>query len=230
MLTGTNRPARSRAARVPPSGDRETRARLLDAAARLFAERGFTRVTVRDICRRARANVAAVNYHFGGKVGLYTAVMESAISTMRGTTEAAQAAGEGLPADERLRAYVRIFVQRVMSLGRDTSIHQLMMREIADPTPALDMVAEQVIKPRMAYLCSTIGELTGLAPGDPRVVRCAISVLSQFHALVWAQVLPGPSASPTAAAEALEALADHIARFSIAGAKGIRTSELGLDD
>ena len=45
-------------------------------AARLFADRGFAPVTVRDICRRARANVAAVNYHFGGKHGLYTAVMQ----------------------------------------------------------------------------------------------------------------------------------------------------------
>ena len=65
-------------------------------AARLFAERGFARVTVRDICRKARANVAAVNYHFGGKHGLYTARRCSRrLTTMQATTEAARAAGEG---------------------------------------------------------------------------------------------------------------------------------------
>ena len=68
--------------------DQETRARLLNAAARLFAERGFAKVTVRDICKKARANVAAVNYHFGGKDGLYRAVMRMAIETMQATTEA----------------------------------------------------------------------------------------------------------------------------------------------
>ena len=44
-----------------PIGDQETRQRLLDAAARLFAEHGFEKVTVRDICKEAGANVAAVN-------------------------------------------------------------------------------------------------------------------------------------------------------------------------
>jgi len=50
--------------------DLETRGRVLNAAARLFAEHGFATVTVRDICNKAGANVAAVNYHFGGKDGL----------------------------------------------------------------------------------------------------------------------------------------------------------------
>jgi AcrR family transcriptional regulator len=52
-----------------------TRERLLTAAAALFAEHGFRRVTVRDICEEASANVAAVNYHFGDKQGLYREVV-----------------------------------------------------------------------------------------------------------------------------------------------------------
>jgi AcrR family transcriptional regulator len=181
-------------------------------------------VTVRDICRKARANVAAVNYHFGGKHGLYTAVMQSAIGVMHATTEAARAAGDGLPAEERLRAYVSVFVQRLMGSGRDTRIHQLMMREIADPTPALDMVAEQVLKPRMAYLCGTIGEFVGRAPSDPHVVRCALSVQSQFHALLWNPVLPKMAAGMKTASERPDAIAEHITHFSIGGVRGFRKS------
>src|SRR5207247_5047290 len=71
-------------------GDPETRERLLRAAERLFADRGFKDVTVRDICRAARANVAAVNYHFGDKLGLYREVMQTAIDGMRGTNDAAR--------------------------------------------------------------------------------------------------------------------------------------------
>ena len=59
--------------------DRETRERLLQVAKQLFADRGFRNVTVREICRDAHANVAAVNYHFGDKLGLYRAVLQSAI-------------------------------------------------------------------------------------------------------------------------------------------------------
>src|SRR3954463_7032850 len=104
--------------------DLETRARLLNAAARLFADRGFAKVTVRDICRKARANVAAVNYHFGGKVGLYHEVLQSAVRTMQGTTEAARDAGAGLPPEQQLRAYVEVFLQRVVGGGHDGWIHQ----------------------------------------------------------------------------------------------------------
>ena len=46
--------------------------------------------------RRAAANNAAVNYHFGGKHGLYVAVMNAAINTMQATTAAAREAGAGL--------------------------------------------------------------------------------------------------------------------------------------
>jgi AcrR family transcriptional regulator len=197
---------------------------VLNAAARLFADRGFARVTVREICRKARANVAAVNYHFGGKQGLYTAVMQSAIGVMQSTTEAARDAGAGRTAEEQLRAYITVFVQRLTGSGRDTWIHQLMMREIADPTPALDMVVEQVLKPRMTYLCGAIGELVGRPPGDSRVVRCALSVQSQFHALLWNQVLPKVAAGVETTPETLDAIAEHITRFSLGGVRGFQRS------
>ena len=158
--------------------DLETRQRLIEVAARLFAERGFSKVTVREICRSARANVAAINYHFGGKQGLYDDIVRSAITTMHRTTEAIQQAGEGKPADEQLRIFVRIFLTRVVQ-ARDGWIHQLMARELNDPTPALDLVVTQVVRPRMAYLASVIAVLIGCRPNDSRVERSVMSVQAQ---------------------------------------------------
>src|SRR5271167_3458241 len=60
----------------------ETRRRLLNVGAELFAEHGFNHVTVREICQAAGANVAAVNYHFRDKLGLYKEVVETAAEAM----------------------------------------------------------------------------------------------------------------------------------------------------
>jgi AcrR family transcriptional regulator len=45
----------------------QTRKAILDAAERLYADRGFAEVTLRDIVAAAGVNLAAVNYHFGSK-------------------------------------------------------------------------------------------------------------------------------------------------------------------
>jgi AcrR family transcriptional regulator len=206
------------------SDDRETHERLLNAATDLFAARGFAKVTVRDICRTARANVAAVNYHFGGKAGLYDAVLRMAIRIMQGTTEAARQAGENRSPEQQLEAYVTIFLQRVAAHSRDSWIHQLMMRELSDPTHALDLVAEEVIQPRLAYLTSIIIKLLGCAEDDPRVARCLLSVNGQVLALLDHPVAARLRFGPTPAPEGIDELARHITCFSLAGIRAIAST------
>ena len=96
---------------LTPITDQETRQRLLDAAERLFAERGFNKVSVRDICREAGANVAAVNYYFRDKWGLYREVLQVIIDYSKRTRELAHDASEGKPPEERLRHYIRVFLE-----------------------------------------------------------------------------------------------------------------------
>lgn len=60
----------------------DTKQALLDAAEQLFAERGFAASSMRDITTRARVNLAAANYHFGGKRGLMHAVLERRITPL----------------------------------------------------------------------------------------------------------------------------------------------------
>ena len=207
--------------------DRETRERLLAAAERLFAERGFKKVTVREICRAARANVAAVNYHFGDKLGLYREVLKSAIGAIRATTDQARLAGEGQTAEEQLRRFIVIFLQRVLA-PRSEPIHRLLAREVSDPTPALDDVVEQAIRPRIELLSRVIGDIIGCDPDDLRVLRCVGSIQAQslvFRPNPIAARL-GLSIDPTPAL--IDEAARHIAEFSIGGVRAIGQSDVGV--
>ncbi len=76
----TRRPAPRTKPRPGPApraeGKPKTRDLILDTAERLFAERGFFGVSVRDITDAAETRLASVNYHFGTKDDLFKAVVE----------------------------------------------------------------------------------------------------------------------------------------------------------
>jgi AcrR family transcriptional regulator len=201
--------------------ERETRARLLAEAARLFADRGFKGVTVREICRAAGANVAAINYHFGDKAGLYLEVLRPAVKAMRESTERARAAGEGRPPEEQLRLAIVAFLQLAQSPD-SMVVHRLIQWEMREPTPALDLFVEEGVRPRMEHLSEIVAGMIGTSPSDKRVRRCVGSIQSQML-----MVLPNPVAErlgtrgkpPTATVP--PALVRHIVAFSIAGIRAI---------
>ena len=200
--------------------DPRTRARLLKAAGRLFSERGFKKVTVREICRAAKANVAAVNYYFGDKLALYREVLHSAIDGMRATNERARDEGHGLSSEEQLRLYLRIFLTRVLSPGNE-DIHRLITREVNDPTPAFDDLVEQGLRPRIEYLSGLVADIMKCDRSDPRVLRCVGSIQSQAFTYLKNPVAVrlGFTFKPTP--EFVEKAAAHIATFSIAGIRAV---------
>jgi AcrR family transcriptional regulator len=62
--------------------DSATASRILDSAIELFAERGFSDVTVRDIAERAEANPAAISYYFGAKEQLIRHAIRSVVAPL----------------------------------------------------------------------------------------------------------------------------------------------------
>jgi TetR/AcrR family transcriptional regulator len=88
-----------------------TRAALLAGAAPLFAERGYSGTTLEAIAEAAGANKALVRYHFGGKQGLYSAVLLEALTEARRLMESVDASKA--PPDERLGLFVDAFAELV---------------------------------------------------------------------------------------------------------------------
>jgi len=201
----------------------------VEAASRLFGREGFRQVTVRDICQAAKANVAAVNYYFGDKMGLYMEVVDRAIAVMRGTTVAAQEGSQGLSPAEKLRHYIRTYLSALMqSPDATTWIHGIMNQEMNEPTKAAAKIAREAIRPRVEFLGGILAGILRCDVSDPRIPRCAVAV--QSHCL-WYGRQPQTSVFrraafpewPEEATTRLEGLADFIAEFSLAGVEAQRS-------
>ncbi|MBI3480290.1 MAG: TetR/AcrR family transcriptional regulator [Nitrosomonadales bacterium] len=88
------------------SASEQTRQRLLDAARVVFSQNSFQGATVREICRLAETNVAAVNYHFGSKDGLLAEALNfnSLAALLKANVHA-----DACP-KKRLRLFLRDFI------------------------------------------------------------------------------------------------------------------------
>lgn len=210
----------------PSSGAHQnTRERLLKAAGEIFARHGFRAATVREIALRAKANVAAVNYHFGDKKKLYAAVLKYAHNSATQKYHADQIPGDGITPQEQLHAFVQTFLLRILDEGRPAWHGKLMMREIFEPTEILDEMIEETIRPLYERLSAIIRQLIGEKAATQLVQRCTLSVIGQcvhyYHARPVIARLTKHKLGPSD----IEKLADHITQFSLAAIAGLAAKE-----
>src|SRR5262245_47786235 len=148
-------------------GGRGTRGQLLEAAGQVFAEKGFDRATGKEICERAGTNTAAVNYHFGGMEGLYSAVVWEAHS--RFVTFAAASAAIAGKADARakLETIIGLIVRTLTGPVMSSWALRVLGREVVAPSRALDALREEEFLPKTRILKAIVAELTGLPEDHP---------------------------------------------------------------
>jgi len=234
-MAARHAPAPGRAQTEP-----DTRQKLMRAAVHVFARKGFEGATVREICSRAKANVAAVNYHFGGKASLYAAVLEDIFATAYRdipTDQMALVLDDEADPVMRLRAYVRSFFCWVFGT-EDTraepdereqcaDMGAVYIGEMARPTDALDGIVERWIVPEINALRSIIMGLFALrgveAPPEAMVRACANSVVGQI--LHYAHSRPiiervFPDEPPVI--EMLDELVTHVITFTLGGLEAVR--------
>jgi len=199
----------------------ETRTRLIQAAGEVFAEVGYHAATTREICARAGANIAAVNYHFGDKLGLYSEILKSALmAEERPAVEAALAAKSP---DEALRLFLKGIFQKMGGGDRPAWYVRVMTHELAQPTPGLAVVVENVMRPNVHVLCGIIGQIIHRPALHPQTRMCAHSIIGQvvhyMHARpVIALLWPEWKMTP----KVLDEITNHVADFSLAALEGIR--------
>jgi AcrR family transcriptional regulator len=197
----------------PDGRSADTRRRLLDAALEEFAREGFRRATIERICRRAKANIAAVHYHFGDKARLYAAVVEHA--DQRAEAERPRERASAGPPEERLRVHVTAFLRRLLDPKRPTWMAQLLAHELLEPTPALDRLVRRRMRANHDQIAGIIREL---APHLAReAVRLAtLSVVAQCVFYRHSAAIVSRLYPDLHPAQEIDRLADHVTRFSLA--------------
>lgn len=213
---------------TPPSlseaASKETRQRLLDAAGEVFAESGFRCATIREICGRAKANVAAVNYHFGDKERLYAEVLKYAHSCCN--EPQATEMDESAPPEDRLHGYVLGLLRRLFKTGRPAWRGKLMSREMIEPTAALDRVVEEEIRPRIERLERIVRAIAGPNVSDRRIRAATKGIIGQVVFYHHSRpVIQRIDPQLTMSEEQVLELAQYITDFSLIALRGLASIE-----
>lgn len=199
------------------SGTDEPRSRILMAAGKEFAERGFEAATVREICLAAGVNVAAVNYYFGDKQRLYIESVKHAHQA-RVRQVPLPEWPPGTPPARMLQDYVATMLERMLGLGQSPWQMRLMMREVLQPTAACRELAEDYMRPQFAVLVGILGDLSAGRLSEAELRRVAISVIGQCFFYRAAGDVVGLLV-PREEIEELhtpQQLAEHVTRYALA--------------
>jgi len=207
--------------------------KIIDTAGDVFGRMGYKAATIREICKAAGVNVAAVNYHFGGKKELYRTVVTELISRTFNLYPLDEGVDGRSDPERRLRAFVRGTLMRLIAPGGLSGYPgkgQLVARELADPSIFLNDMVDEFIRPAAAVLSGIIADMLGPDATFQDIMRCQISVIGQcFHYAMARPIVSRLTAMDFSDASLVDDLADHITRFSIAGIEASRCSISGPD-
>jgi len=198
-----------------------TRERILDEAETLFANNGYHAVSVREITRAAQCNLAAVNYHFGNKQNLYLEVFRSrwlprASRVHRNFRKALKNNGNLSPSAV-VQSLARAFLEGPMSDDERMRHHKLIFGELAQPTEAFELVADQVLKPLFTNLMTDLKAVMPDTTGDKQMALNAFSILAMVLHFNLARPLITRFLDGHDEVDFKDRLVEHIVEFSLNG-------------
>ncbi|MEO8495454.1 MAG: CerR family C-terminal domain-containing protein [Planctomycetota bacterium] len=201
------------------------REKILDAAGRVFAERGYKSATIRQICQAAEVNVAAVNYYFGDKEQLYLEAVKQAHVRL-----SAQFPLSPWPADAasatKLHGFVRGMLARMIGGKATPWEQQLMLREVLHPTRACRELVDEYFRPHLELLLEILSELLPDDAASHQRRQVAFSIIGQclFYRIAG-DIVAMMAAKDDENHFAIDRLAEHITGFSLAAISGAPQSE-----
>jgi AcrR family transcriptional regulator len=178
----------------PPEGGRgaDTRERLLDAAERIFAERGFEGASMRAVTQAAGASVSAANYHFGSKEALLRETLLRRVGPLNerrlARLDALEEKADGRPLEIEtiVEAFLRpVFEEHVASVDATNRFRQVAARIYSDPPGVVATMKRELFGPIVTRF---VGALSAALPEKSRE---EIELGFQFTVGVMVHVISG---------------------------------------
>lgn len=159
---------------------RQTRARLLECAGILAAKKGFSLVTSKEICELAGTNLAAVNYHFGSRDGLYRALLFEIHQFIVNEDRLKDILCSEKSPREKISDFVDMVVEQIWS--KEDWQMQVWGREVMNltPSPHVTSVFTQAVSIKGRLVLRLFSDYTGLAMEDTRLYICFIAFMAPF--------------------------------------------------
>lgn len=163
-----------------------TRMALVKASLRLFGQKGFDATSTREIAAAAKANIGSIAYHFGGKEGLRAACADHIVATMGGFAE--QALGRFLrdaeaaspeEAEAILTGGIETMAGFVMARPEAGEFVPFVLRELSNPSSALDRIYEGIFEPVHRALCRIWEAATGEEAESERTRITVFTIIGQ---------------------------------------------------
>lgn len=191
------------------------RRRLLEAALPLFASKGYQQTSTREIADAAGANLAAINYYFGDKAGLYRAVFsESLCADAKAAPPLGDAADQ--PLDVILAGFFHDFLTPLKNGAPVDLVMRLHFRELLDPSGVLGQEHDAELAAVYTALVELLTQHLGLAGIDADIQRLAHSIIGlALPYYVARDLIDRVSAELLADAAAVDVLADRLASYAL---------------
>jgi AcrR family transcriptional regulator len=199
-----------------PSKSGRTRERILEAARALFAEAGFHRTPVRDICARAGVNIASVSYYFHSKESLYETVIGQACQELAKACRDHSSEAPALTEEQKVQRIIERLLESLSS--RQSWIARLLFWEIVGAAGANSTFIKAGIDDCFVPLETAVRSLQGGRATLESVRFSALSIISQCVLFTvvsrYSQQMPPPFDQVE---RAPHTIARHIYDFSLCG-------------
>ena len=201
-----------------------TKDSILKVAAEIFANNSYSKTSVRDICKAAGVNVAAINYHFGNKENLYVEVVRYWKNIAFEKFPLDICFDKTIKAEIRLKHFIKSQLFHTLFVAESPWFGALVSRECLEPTKALREITQESLGPGIEALIEIVAELLGKESPNLRFIAASILGQCTFYQNVPAEIVEKYFCFGDATKENILQLSERIYEFSMNAINGLKNA------